>query len=317
MASETEIHAIPVTEVPVEEALLLLDELKLRLLESTVTTHHQLESIVSPILRSRTCRRIYSGCEIIYRSVLTEFGRIIAAEPTPEHPMQALATHCQDIRQRWLEGPRKILNYLQPFLQRAHTVLIHGHSSVICDSLVHAFAAHKMKFIFTEGAPLFTGRQSVAYVTARWEEKTGNTDISEYLSIIPDSAAAVTIPSVNFILVPATAVTISGGAAGMIGCHQLAILAHALGKDFYAIAEVFRFSRIFPLNSKDIRPTDTDETASALSGDTEHTSLLEYIPPTRIVMYFTNIGLFPPVTAADEVYNIFFGDCSGKNPLVK
>mmetsp|Transcript_40329 Transcript_40329/g.63814 ORF Transcript_40329/g.63814 Transcript_40329/m.63814 type:complete len:314 (-) Transcript_40329:23-964(-) len=311
MASE--IPSIPVFEASVfSDILPVLEELTKIFSESTVSTHHQLESILSPILRSNTKSRIHSACEIIFRSILKEFGRISAERC--EHPMQALAQHCQDIGERWLKGPEQISQYLQPFLQRAHTVLIHGHSRVICESLLHAFGPHRIQFIFTEGSPLQTGQQSVDYLVSRWEERTGNTDIKAALSIVPDSAMAAVIPYVSFILVSATTVTTSGGATGMIGSHQIALLANALGIDFYTVAEVFRFSRIFPLTSKDIQHVHDDPALEGYSHTNEF-PLVEYVPPNLINMYFTNIGLFPPVTAGDELYRIFVGDSSGKTPL--
>ena len=149
----------------------------------------------------------------------------------------------------------------------------------------------------------------------RLESLNGAAEISDSLVVVPDSAVSAVLPSVGFVLVGTSAVTINGGAVGMVGCNQLAVLANALGKDFYVAAEVFRFSRTFPLSSGDVRPIRND---LGLSGGEEGLPypLLDFVPPSRISMFFTNLGLFPPATAADELYSIFMGDCEGGDRLL-
>ena len=310
---------IPVLEVPVAEMLTVIRQITTILRHSTATTHHQLEQIIQPFRSDPNLRHVHSGCEILFRHISKEFGRITAADPQIAHPMHVLAKHCATLERRWSEGPARIQNYLQPFLQRAKRVMLHGFSTVLCDALVQAHVVQNVQIYITEGAPLFTGERAAAYICERWEALHGNDAISSAICIIPDSAAAAILPSVGFVLVGASAVTINGGAVGMVGCNQLAVLAHALGKDFYVAAEVFRFSRTFPLSTGDLRAIRNDlEPGDSEGGETEMLyPLLEYVPPSNISMFFTNLGLFPPATAADELYSIFMGECAGGKGLLE
>ena len=55
--------------------------------------------------------------------------------------------------------------------------------------------------------------------------------------MVLDSAVAYVMDSVDFVLVGSEAVVESGGLINAVGSNQIAILAHAARKPFYALAE--------------------------------------------------------------------------------
>jgi len=66
-------------------------------------------------------------------------------------------------------------------------------------------------------------------------------------SVILDSAVAFVMDRVDFVLVGSEAVVESGGLINAVGSNQIAIIAKAANKPFYALAESYKFHRLFPL----------------------------------------------------------------------
>ncbi|KAG5353937.1 hypothetical protein C0989_011425 [Termitomyces sp. Mn162] len=57
---------------------------------------------------------------------------------------------------------------------------------------------------------------------------------------------------VDFVLVGSEAVVESGGLINAVGSNQIAIIAKAANKPFYALAESYKFHRLFPLSQYDL-----------------------------------------------------------------
>jgi len=57
---------------------------------------------------------------------------------------------------------------------------------------------------------------------------------------------------VDFVLVGSEAVVESGGLVNAVGSNQIAIIAKAANKPFYALAESYKFHRLFPLSQYDL-----------------------------------------------------------------
>lgn len=56
---------------------------------------------------------------------------------------------------------------------------------------------------------------------------------------------------VDIILVGAEAIAENGGIINKMGTYQISLVAKALNKPFYVLAETFKFTRIFPLTQTD------------------------------------------------------------------
>nr|CAG8434685.1 7034_t:CDS:10 [Entrophospora candida] len=76
--------------------------------------------------------------------------------------------------------------------------------------------------------------------------------------VILDTAAGYIIDKVDAVFVGAEGVVENGGLINAIGTYQLAIVAKAANKPFYAVIESYKFVRIFPLNQYDL-PTHTPD----------------------------------------------------------
>ena len=70
---------------------------------------------------------------------------------------------------------------------------------------------------------------------------------------ISDSAVAHYLANeVDVVFVGAEAVVENGGIVNKIGTYQISIIANTFNKPFYVAAESYKFTRIYPLNQKDI-----------------------------------------------------------------
>lgn len=71
-------------------------------------------------------------------------------------------------------------------------------------------------------------------------------------TVVLDAAVAYILERVDIVLVGAEAVVESGGLVSSIGTSQIALLAKAMGKPFYALAESYKFLRYYPLSQRDL-----------------------------------------------------------------
>jgi len=114
--------------------------------------------------------------------------------------------------------------------------------------------AHKEKRIsvyVTEARPRGTGIKTYEALTAAGIPCT----------VVLDSAVAYVIDKVDIVLVGSEAVVESGGLINAVGSNQMAIIAKAANVPFYAMAESYKFHRLFPLSQYDL-PTHTTDTLS-------------------------------------------------------
>lgn len=71
-------------------------------------------------------------------------------------------------------------------------------------------------------------------------------------TLLLDSAVAYVMDRISVVLVGSEAVVESGGLVAGLGTYQIALLARALNKPFYALAESYKFLRLFPLSQSDL-----------------------------------------------------------------
>jgi len=71
-------------------------------------------------------------------------------------------------------------------------------------------------------------------------------------TLILDSATGYVMESVDFVMVGAEAVVESGGIINRIGTYTMGLCAREMKKPFYVLAESFKFSRLYPLNQRDL-----------------------------------------------------------------
>lgn len=71
-------------------------------------------------------------------------------------------------------------------------------------------------------------------------------------TLIVDSAIGYIMESVDIVMVGAEGVVESGGIINRIGTYTMALCAREMKKPFYVLAESFKFSRLYPLNQRDL-----------------------------------------------------------------
>lgn len=96
------------------------------------------------------------------------------------------------------------------------------------------------------------------FVTRSSPDNTGETMCAELLkagiecTLILDSAIGYVMESVDMVLCGAEGVVESGGIINRIGTYTMALCAREMKKPFYVLAESFKFTRLYPLNQRDL-----------------------------------------------------------------
>ncbi|KAF7338319.1 Translation initiation factor eIF-2B subunit alpha [Mycena venus] len=122
-------------------------------------------------------------------------------------------------------------------------ILTHSYSRVVMETLLLAHKRSKRISVFvTEARPRGLGLKTAEALTAAGIPCT----------VILDSAVAYAMEQVDFVLVGSEAVVESGGLINAIGSLNIAIIAKAANKPFYALAESYKFHRLFPLSQYDL-----------------------------------------------------------------
>jgi translation initiation factor eIF-2B subunit alpha len=144
---------------------------------------------------------------------------------------------------------------------------------------------------------------------------------------------------VDFVLVGSEAVVESGGLINAVGSNQIAIIAQAANIPFYALAESYKFHRLFPLSQYDL-PTHTSnilsfplspggnvvpppttgaiKTAHEKSSNVSHTRQMtseqiacnpgvDYTRPDLITLVFSDVGSLTPEGVSQYVVGMFAG----------
>lgn len=71
-------------------------------------------------------------------------------------------------------------------------------------------------------------------------------------TLILDSAVGYVMENVDFVMVGAEGVVESGGIINRIGSFTMGLCAREMKKPFYVLAESFKFTRLYPLNQRDL-----------------------------------------------------------------
>ena len=154
-------------------------------------------------------------------------------------------------------------------------ILTHSFSRVVTQALLHAHARKRISVYVTEARPrglgcadfLFRPRCYPLFNSLKTYEIL--TAVGIPCTVVLDSAVAYVMDKVDFVLVGSEAVVESGGLINALGSNQMAIIAKAQNKPFYALAErwfprivtlhdelteaiSYKFHRSFPLSQYDL-----------------------------------------------------------------
>ncbi|POY76700.1 hypothetical protein BMF94_0292 [Rhodotorula taiwanensis] len=167
-----------------------------------------------------------------------------------------------------------IAAHMGSFIQDGNTILVHSYSRVVVQALLNAAQNQKKRFqvYVTESRPFGLGLKTHAILT----------EAGIPCVVVLDSAVAYVMPKCDLAVVGAEAVCESGGLINFIGGFQMAIAAKAMGKPFYALAESFKFTRLFPLGQYDIPSSLPAAPLSFPADDSPAASQTSQVPPTPV-----------------------------------
>ncbi|BGP54098.1 translation initiation factor eIF-2B subunit alpha [Rhodotorula sphaerocarpa] len=215
-----------------------------------------------------------------------------------------------------------IAAHMGSFIQDGHRVVV--------QALLNAAQNQKKRFqvYVTESRPFGLGLKTHAILT----------EAGIPCVVVLDSAVAYVMAKCDLAVVGAEAVCESGGLINFIGGYQMAIAAKAMGKPFYALAESFKFTRLFPLGQYDIPSSlpaaplsfpEEDATASSKSTAVPPTPvrpmtdskmpvplemtdegirgnpILDYTTPDHISLIVSDVGVLTPSGVSDALLAIF------------
>ncbi|KDR81582.1 hypothetical protein GALMADRAFT_59513 [Galerina marginata CBS 339.88] len=215
------------------------------------------------------------------------------------------------------------------------SILTHSYSRVVMQTLLLAHRRKRISVFVTEARPRGLGIKTAEALTAAGVPST----------VILDSAVAYVMDKVDFVLVGSEAVVESGGLVNAVGSNQIAIIARAANKPFYALAESYKFHRLFPLSQYDLpshnskilsfprplladRPTTmnsspTPPTNESSTPTSNHPDLnppritqeqisqnnpdVDYTRPDLISLVFSDVGSLTPEGVSQYLVGMFAG----------
>ncbi|KIJ69434.1 hypothetical protein HYDPIDRAFT_106051 [Hydnomerulius pinastri MD-312] len=136
----------------------------------------------------------------------------------------------------------KIAELALGFIKDDSIILTHSYSRVVMKTLLRAHERKRISVYVTEARPRGLGLRTYEELTAAGIPCT----------VVLDSAVSYVMDKVDFVLVGSEAVVESGGLINAVGSNQIAIIAKAANIPFYALAESYKFHRLFPLSQYDL-----------------------------------------------------------------
>ncbi|KAL5490365.1 GCN3 [Sanghuangporus weigelae] len=148
----------------------------------------------------------------------------------------------------------KIAQQALGFIKDGSVILTHSYSRVVMQALLLAHKQKRISVYVTEARPRGLGLDRI-----KTQEALAAAGIP--CTVVLDSAVAYVMDKVDLVLVGSEAVVESGGLINAVGSNQMAIIAKAANKPVYAMAESYKFHRLFPLSQYDL-PTHTSDILS-------------------------------------------------------
>ncbi|KAJ7219244.1 hypothetical protein GGX14DRAFT_435269 [Mycena pura] len=220
---------------------------------------------------------------------------------------------------------RRIAELAVDFIKDDSVILTHSYSRVVMETLLLAHRRNKRVSVYvTEARPRGLGVKTAEALTAAGIPCT----------VILDSAVSYVMEKVDFVLVGSEAVVESGGLINAIGSLNIAIIAKAANKPFYALAESYKFHRLFPLSQYDLpshnprilsfaspveREKATEDISSPASPDIRSVGAItqdeiarnnpdvDYTRPDLISLVFSELGSLTPSGVSQYLVGMFAG----------
>ena len=100
---------------------------------------------------------------------------------------------------------------------------------------------------------------------------------------------------------------ISVGIVNQTGSYSVALIARALNKQLYVLAESFKFVREYPVSQEDLPDEYLYPPSRRCGGSSEDpgSPLVDYTPPSLLSLLFTDLGILTPSAVSDELINLY------------
>lgn len=300
----------------------------LDLLEKSTT--HLKNSTPNPIGLS-------AGTDLFQRYLITTLQR--PGQLGPAGDFNAIRAHLLSngrlFIRRAKESRDKIAAFGRGFVRDGSTVLTNGGSRVVASLLQKAAdekggpSAVRFKVIYVLSSKgnieSSQGTEPEGMETVRALREKGVP-----VATIPESAVAYALGKADIVIVGAEGVVENGGIVSRMGTYQIGLLAKAMGKPFYVVAESHKFVRLYPLGQYDLpieqrviefktkeeadeaqqqqqqqpQSTAVEPTAKVNTGDSCES--VDFTPPHLISALITDSGVLTPSAVSEELIKIWF-----------
>lgn len=269
----------------------------LMVLEKTqVDTIHILHSTMQAAVKAMknsnlSITAIVSGSELFSRFItLGKFD-----DKSMEECKQIMLHRGQLFLAKLLESRNVIARQAVQFVTDGCRILTHSRSRVVLQTLIHAARSNKQFHVYvTQGGPDNSGKEMCMNL-----EKAGID-----CTLILDSSVGYVMESVDFCMVGAEGVVESGGIINRIGSFTMGLCAREMKKPFYVLAESFKFTRLYPLNQRDL-PNEYKYPRNSLHDVSKAHPLVDYTAPAYITLIFTDLGILTPSAVSDELIKLY------------
>ncbi|KAL1967963.1 hypothetical protein VTN77DRAFT_2380 [Rasamsonia byssochlamydoides] len=260
-----------------------------------------------------------AGTDLFQRYLITTLQR--PGQLGPAGDFNAIRAHLLSngrlFIKRAKESRQKIAAFGRGFVRDGSTVLTNGGSRVVSALLQKAAddnsgpSAVRFRVIYVlhsiNGEEEPEGLETVRALRARGVP----------VATIPESAVAYSLGMVDMVIVGAEGVVENGGIVSRMGTYQIGLLAKAMGKPFYVVAESHKFVRLYPLGQYDLPieqhvidfKTEEDingAPADAQSSKTMRHDAVDFTPPHLISALITESGVLTPSAVSEELIKIWF-----------
>ncbi|KAF9414009.1 hypothetical protein HW555_007962 [Spodoptera exigua] len=237
---------------------------------------------------------ISSGCELFMRFITFAKLDVKSFEECEQIMLQRGHIFLNTL----LEARGKVANIAAHAINDGYRILTHSRSRVVLQAMLQAAKANKRFKVYVT----MSGPDNSGLLMQKQLEEAG-IDVT----LILDAAVGYIMEQVDLVLLGAEGVTENGGIINKIGTYSLGIAAYELKKPVFVLTESFKFSRIYPLNEKDL-PNEFKYLSSVIKSgkdlSKEH-PLVDYTPPVYITLLFTDLGILSPSAVSDELMKLY------------
>lgn len=234
---------------------------------------------------------VVSGSELFSRFItLAKFD-----DKTMDEVREIMLSRGHSFLAKLLESRNVVAKQATSFISDGCRILTHARSRTVRDTLILAAKMNKRFHVFvTQSFPDRQGEQMQKELEAEGIECT----------MILDSAVGYVMETMDMVFVGAEGVVESGGIINRVGTFTVAMCAREMKKPVYVLVESFKFSRLYPLNQRDL-PNDYKYPKNSLSDTSKAHPLVDYTPPVYITLLFTDLGILTPSAVSDELIKLY------------